>query len=241
MTWAVKQELPAMQKIVLLMLANRTNHDTGLCFPSHDTLTKECGMSKRSVVYQIEKLEEAGLINVIRSTNAKGEKNANRYKLNLSGGSATDALGVVQELHGGSATDAHKPVIKPKRTVVVTREEFLTLTEEQGECKNWAATQNYWASCTQSDQEFLKVWCKPNGTLRKQFDAHKKALPDGSGQTGLHVPSQNNTTRTGVNYATHHSNNKPLTATQLRNNLAQLIAESEQRNANVIDGTAFYT
>jgi hypothetical protein len=222
MSWATEQELPAMQKIVLLMLANRTNHDTGLCFPSHDTLTKECGMSKRSVVYQIEKLEEAKLLTVIRSTNAKGEKNANRYKLNLKGGSATDALGVVQQMHGGSATDAHKPVTEPKSVVVVTHEGgILDLTQEQSECKNWASSQNYWASCTQSNEEFLKVWCKPNGALRKQFNAHKKTLQDGRGQTGLNVQTQNNTTRTGVNYATHYANNKKPTAAQIAQSLRE--------------------
>ena len=78
MTWAVEQELPAMQKIVLLMLANRTNHDTGLCYPSHDRLAKECGMDKRSVINQIAKLESAGLLKVIRSTNKP-----NSYILNL--------------------------------------------------------------------------------------------------------------------------------------------------------------
>lgn len=50
MSWATEQVLPAMQKIVLLMLANRTNHDTGLCYPSHETLAKEYGMTTRSVI-----------------------------------------------------------------------------------------------------------------------------------------------------------------------------------------------
>ena len=112
--------------------------------------------------------------------------------------------------------------IKPdinKSVVVVTREESfidvgnhsqerardltgkeMTLTTEQGECKNWASTQNYWATCTASNEEFLKVWCKPNQTLRKQFDAHKKALQDGLGQTG-HSYTSSKTNRTGGNYA----------------------------------------
>ena len=76
----------------------------------------------------------------------------------------------------------------------------MTLTTEQGECKNWASTQNYWATCTASNEEFLKVWCKPNQTLRKQFDAHKKALQDGLGQTG-HSYTSSKTNRTGGNYA----------------------------------------
>jgi hypothetical protein len=109
-----------------------------------------------------------------------------------------------------------------KSVVVVTHEGgILDLTQEQNECKNWASSQNYWASCTQSNEEFLKVWCKPNGALRKQFNAHKKTLHDGRGQTGLNVQTQNNTTRTGVNYATHYANNKKPTAAQIAQSLRE--------------------
>jgi hypothetical protein len=131
MTWATEQELPAMQKIVLLMMANRTNHETGLCFPSHDLLAKECGMAKRSVVSQIEKLEAAGLVEVFRSFNDKKMKNVNKYKLNMHSklnktgsagdalGSAGDALGSAGDALGGSAGDAHKPVtIEPVKEPV---------------------------------------------------------------------------------------------------------------------------
>ena len=116
-------------------------------------------------------------------------------------------------------TDSQVNTEKSSNVVVVTREESfidvgnhsqerardltgkeMTLTTEQGECKNWASTQNYWATCTASNEEFLKVWCKPNQTLRKQFDAHKKALQDGLGQTG-HSYTSSKTNRTGGNYA----------------------------------------
>ena len=116
MTWAVEQKLPAMQKIVLLMMANRANHETGQCYPSHELLATECGMSKRAVIDQISQLEKLGLIEVIRSVGTNGVKNANKYRLRLHltiNCSAGAALGVVQELHEGSAGAAHKPVIEP--------------------------------------------------------------------------------------------------------------------------------
>jgi len=121
MTWATEQVLPAMQKIVLLMMANRTNHDTGLCYPSHDLLAKECGMSKRAMIDNINRLEAAGLIVVFRSKSDKGNNNVNKYRLNLHvqadvigdknscsmGGSAADALGgSAADTLGGSAADA---------------------------------------------------------------------------------------------------------------------------------------
>lgn len=213
MTWAVEQELPAMQKIVLLMLANRTNHDTGLCFPSHDTLAKECGMDKRSVIRQIEKLEAAGLLSVNRSTNKP-----NSYTLNCSSDTKshgdTKSLQGVTLCHFDSDTKSPEPVIKPKRTVVVTREKvFLTfddLTAEEKECWHWALTVPYWSSSTSSIENFKSIYDKqsPKG-LRTQFDAHKKALQDGSGQTGLHVQS-NKTKNTGGNYATRDSKSPKL-------------------------------
>ena len=235
MSWATEQELPAMQKIVLLMLANRTNHDTGLCYPSHETLVKECGMSKSSIIRQIELLESAGLLKVIRSTNSKGEKNPNRYKLNLTVGSVTETLGGSVTVEVGSVTETHKPVIKPKRTVVVTGERekvFLTfddLTDEQKECWHWALTVPYWSSSTSSIENFKQVYDKdsPKG-LRAQFDAHKKALQDGRGQTGLDVHSENLKKTTGANYATHYQNHKKPTAAE--------VAKSLRERANAADG-----
>ncbi len=111
MAWATEQELPTMQKFVLVMMANRTNHDTGLCCPSHERLARDCGMSKRSVIEQIKKLEIIGLVSVIRSSNENGVNNVNKYILNLNkNSSAGDALHSEGDAPGGSAGDAHKPV-----------------------------------------------------------------------------------------------------------------------------------
>ena len=65
MTWAVEQKVPALQKLVLLMLANRLNHDTGKCIPKIKTLAEECGMSETSVKTAIRGLADAGLITIV--------------------------------------------------------------------------------------------------------------------------------------------------------------------------------
>lgn len=83
MTWAVEQNLPTYQKMVLIMLANRTNNDSGLCFPSHSLLAKECGMTRRSVIEQINKLEEFGLLSVVRNKSGNDLNIVNQYRLNL--------------------------------------------------------------------------------------------------------------------------------------------------------------
>ncbi len=82
MAWAVDQKLPTLQKFVLLMLANRTNHDTGRCDPSHERLADDCGMSKASVKRAIRALAEAGYLSVENRTK-NGEKQTNQYRLHL--------------------------------------------------------------------------------------------------------------------------------------------------------------
>jgi hypothetical protein len=90
MTWAVEQDLPALQKLVLLMLANRTNSDTGRCDPSHDKLANDCGMSKPSVKRAIAELAERGLIEVHRQA-SNGVNLPNQYTLRV--GSSARVVG----------------------------------------------------------------------------------------------------------------------------------------------------
>ncbi|WP_081078551.1 helix-turn-helix domain-containing protein [Burkholderia territorii] len=90
MTWAVEQELPALQKLVLLMLANCCNAHTGRCDPSHDRLAKECGMSRDSVRRAIAELEKCGLIEIRRQTQ-NGVNLPNQYLLRV--GSSVGGVG----------------------------------------------------------------------------------------------------------------------------------------------------
>lgn len=82
MTWATEQRLPAMQKIVLLMLANRTNHETGLCIPKIRTLADECGMSVRACQASIRALEAAGALEIQNRFNG-GIQISNQYRLKM--------------------------------------------------------------------------------------------------------------------------------------------------------------
>lgn len=94
MTWAVEQELPALQKLVLLMLSNYCNHHTGQCNPSHDRLAQECGMSKTSVRDSIKALSEKGLLE-IEHRSMDGVSLPNQYRLLINEGvcrQATDGM-----------------------------------------------------------------------------------------------------------------------------------------------------
>ena len=80
MTWATEQKLPVMQKMVLLMLANRTNHETGLCIPKIKTLAEECGMSETACKNAIKALEASGCIE-IKQRFQDGMQRPNQYHL----------------------------------------------------------------------------------------------------------------------------------------------------------------
>lgn len=82
MAWAVDQKLPTMRKFVLLMLANRTNHDTGRCDPSHKRIADDCGMSIATVKRAIKELIADGYLSQ-ESRTKNGEKQPNQYRLHL--------------------------------------------------------------------------------------------------------------------------------------------------------------
>jgi hypothetical protein len=84
MTWAVGQDLPCKEKMVLMMLANRTNQDTGRCDPSHKRLAFDCGLSESSVKRAISQLSERGLLNI--EQRLFGDVNLpNQYVLEMGG------------------------------------------------------------------------------------------------------------------------------------------------------------
>lgn len=133
MNWALNQQVGApATKLVLLILANRANHD-GVCWPGFGGLTQQTELARRTVITHIRKLVSMGLISIEK----RPQPLTNLYHLHLSRsagdalvqelhgagaapGSAGAAPPVVQELHPGSAGAAPEPkttVSKPKETV----------------------------------------------------------------------------------------------------------------------------
>ena len=60
-------DLPAREKLVLLLIANRISPDTGSCYPSIGRLARDCGMSESSVRRAIKSLCDRGILSVDRS------------------------------------------------------------------------------------------------------------------------------------------------------------------------------
>lgn len=139
LAWAVRQRLPSTQKLVLLMLAERHNGDSGQCNPSLELLADDCGLSRRSVIDQIAKLQEAGYLTV-RHRAKDNARLPSQYVLRLSFGIpeaaktipadpylvpekvVNDVHQVVNVLHEGGERRAHKPGSEPGKEPIQKKE-----------------------------------------------------------------------------------------------------------------------
>lgn len=80
-----------LRKMILIKLADQAN-DSGVCWPSYDSIAKTCEISKRSVITHIQKLEQQGFLHIEKRYNTEAGKNfSNKYHLTLSKGSANDS------------------------------------------------------------------------------------------------------------------------------------------------------
>lgn len=239
LAWATKQELPAMQKIVLIMLANHENAETKLCFPSIETLAEECGMSERSVSNQIARLSAAGLIEITRFNHT-----SNRYTL-----LKTDAPFALADAPRSEADAplASKPVInqeiKLKEIITTTPAQEISenrdLTAEEQECFDWAMVHDFWFASTVSTIRFLKVYNRDvEGGLKQQFDAHKKAQ-QATKQTGLNSEIFFNQ-KTGEHYASNSKSNQSFGLSNTEQGFADRQRQREEwiARTRIIDGYA---
>lgn len=88
-TWAWQQKVnsPA-EKLVLLCIATFANH-AGEAWPGYERIAKETAMTRRSVITQIRKLEQLGLLRVGRRRNAAQRQETNLYMLPIDGATVT--------------------------------------------------------------------------------------------------------------------------------------------------------
>ena len=69
-------------RLVLHSIAYHLNKDADWCFPSLDTIAKECRMTKSGVIQAMERLEQSGELTVER-TERPGSGSVNRYSMPL--------------------------------------------------------------------------------------------------------------------------------------------------------------
>jgi hypothetical protein len=80
LSWAFGWRLPALQKLLLLELADTTNGLNGRCDPGIGRLAIRCGMSERSVQGAVAALVDAGAL-VILGNHKGGKGLTRRYRL----------------------------------------------------------------------------------------------------------------------------------------------------------------
>jgi hypothetical protein len=120
MAQAIKAKgLTTTEKFLLLMICNYADSD-GYCFPKIDTLASDCEIHKRTVIRNIDKLCEKG---ILKKTNRYKNKmqTSNLYKINIKnigGGTESQRGGTespkgVAQSHGGGGTESPKPINEP--------------------------------------------------------------------------------------------------------------------------------
>ena len=81
MAWAIKQKAPTKPKFVLLVLANYAD-DRGVAWPALETLTKDTGIPRSTLIECLKKLVELNLLS--KAVKYKGNlKTSNTYMLKL--------------------------------------------------------------------------------------------------------------------------------------------------------------
>jgi hypothetical protein len=126
--WAVKQELPStLDKLLLCILADMAN-GKGQCYPTHETLAKQCGCDPRSIIRAQKRLEKQGLIEV-KSRAKDGIKTSNLYTVNMIPMHVTQSHNVVTLCQeggdigsGGVVTQSHikHPVLNTQLNTHIT-------------------------------------------------------------------------------------------------------------------------
>ena len=96
-SWALKQELPAVTKMVLICLADHHNGETGQCNPSHKRIAKFAGVAQRTVETHLKKLVGGPgpmYIYIEHKYRPDGSRTSNQYNLPIrDDGNEVDSLG----------------------------------------------------------------------------------------------------------------------------------------------------
>ncbi len=81
--WAISETITetTAEKMVLVILADCHNAETGRCDPSHDFIAERSRMSRRNVIRIIEQLEKLGAITQNKRANGAGLKVTTHYSL----------------------------------------------------------------------------------------------------------------------------------------------------------------
>ena len=146
---AIDLDLSPSDKLILILLANNANDETGDCFPSQSYLAKRSGLSRGSVNRVIKRLVIAGLVDIIPQYRDDGGRRSNRYRLNMdvTGGGVTID-------HSPCDEKIHNPVtVGDSRTVISNHQKKHSETRGTRLEEDWVLPDEWraWAKETRPD------------------------------------------------------------------------------------------
>lgn len=81
-TWAFDQDLPTIDKFVLVVLADYAD-EASTCFPGQGLIARRTGSSVSTIHRALKRLETSGRITREQRWRADGKRSSDRYRLNL--------------------------------------------------------------------------------------------------------------------------------------------------------------
>jgi len=130
---AIDLDLSPSDKLILILLANNANDETGDCFPSQTYLAKRSGLSLSTVNRVIKRLETVGLVDIIPQYRDDGGRRSNRYSLNMN-----DIGGGKSSEHTPYDVRAQEPVSpEHSRTVISNHQKKHSETRGTRLAEDW--------------------------------------------------------------------------------------------------------
>ena len=124
MSWVWEQDLPPLDKIVLMAIADHADDD-GYAWPGMKRIAEKCSMEKRTVQRHVEKLQEQQLLKVESRQRHDGSSSSNGYTVVMNG---TNREGVAESHPPMSGMTPPHVTDDTPLTVIEPSEETTTTT-----------------------------------------------------------------------------------------------------------------
>ena len=134
MSWVWEQDLPPLDKIVLMAIADHADDD-GYAWPGMKRIAEKCSMEKRTVQRHVEKLQEQQLLKVESRQRNDGSSSSNGYTVVMDG---TKEEGVAESHPPMSGMTPPHGTDDTPLTVIEPSEETTTTTTSGSIAKSLA-------------------------------------------------------------------------------------------------------
>ena len=151
--------LPYKEKWTLTILANYYNEKIGEAYPSIETISKNAGLSRSSIIHALTSLKEQGLITV-KKRRRSGRFSQNVYNIHLVSSSHASASDMAKNISSKYQRDASPEVTGNHYPLKRSRKEPLS---------NYSVSKKQTIGLPSTVEEFLKL----PAILRKHYWIYK--------------------------------------------------------------------